>query len=293
MVLSIIKHYTETGRRFIVTEENKAEFTKQRVESEISLLKDWVLAKSVGVISCQETGIPLIFLSGKAFGMLSLDSLYPISTMDGDAPGQEWGPVSHVYQRLKNDKSPSQMQELHRNIRSLIPPTGFVQTTWNEFITRDHKSKTHHLSPTLIHQYERKWENQHPDARLKYKRIYNPNAKPDGIQRIHKKPDALLYLAAWQGRCSIFNIPLERIKYLFGSWCQDRVPDSANYENDNTIFVPEWVNDMTTGGIFKDDASIQAAMDTRGFKGDVRGFKIMIVQEFLASMVRHRMAKGL
>jgi hypothetical protein len=30
---------------------------------------------------------------------LSLDSWYPISQVDGDAIGQEWGPVAHVYQR--------------------------------------------------------------------------------------------------------------------------------------------------------------------------------------------------
>jgi hypothetical protein len=72
MVLHIIKHFAETGSRFVVTASNRADFTRTRTEADVEPLKEWVLNNAVGVIRCPETGLPLIFLSGKAFGMVCL-----------------------------------------------------------------------------------------------------------------------------------------------------------------------------------------------------------------------------
>jgi hypothetical protein len=72
MLLIIIKHYAQTGSRLVITAENRAEFTRHRTKEEVEALKEWVLNNAVGVIRCPETGLPLIFLSGGAFGMVCL-----------------------------------------------------------------------------------------------------------------------------------------------------------------------------------------------------------------------------
>jgi hypothetical protein len=56
----------------------------------------------VGTLRCAETGHVLKFVSGFDMNMVSLDSLFPISQMKGDAIGQEWRPVSHAFQRFED-----------------------------------------------------------------------------------------------------------------------------------------------------------------------------------------------
>jgi hypothetical protein len=75
MVLHIIKHFVQTGSRFVVTASNRADFTKKRTQADVESLKEWVLENAVGKIRCPETGLPLVFLSGGAFGMVCLNIL--------------------------------------------------------------------------------------------------------------------------------------------------------------------------------------------------------------------------
>jgi hypothetical protein len=72
MLLIIIKHYAQTGSRLVVTASNRADFTRKRTEAEVEPLKEWVLKNAVDKIRCPETGLLLIFLSGKAFGMVCI-----------------------------------------------------------------------------------------------------------------------------------------------------------------------------------------------------------------------------
>ena len=61
----------------------------------------------------------------------------------------------------------------------------------------------------------------------------------------------------------------------------------------SVIFVPEFVNIMTAGGIFETEMSLRKEMQKRDFQGDIRFFKIKIVQEFLKKMFEFRVAMGL
>jgi hypothetical protein len=133
-----------------------------------------------------------------------------------------------IRNRMKNDKTPTEMANLHRNIARLIPVGGFNNSTWNQYKSQHTSSIKHRLTPTLKKQIEAKWKSQEPDERLKYKRVKNPAAKPDGTERLQTKNQAVDYLRRQQGRCSIFNIPLEEIKRLFKTWCQDRYTYSSS-----------------------------------------------------------------
>ena len=50
---------------------------------------------------------------------------------------------------------------------------------------------------------------------------------------------------------------------------------------------------MTTGGIFKTEELLRKEMEKQCYHGDIRFFKIQIVQEFLKKMFEFRVAMGL
>jgi hypothetical protein len=134
-----------------------------------------------------------------------------------------------IRNRMKNDKTPTEMANLHRNIARLIPVGGFNNSTWNQYKSQHTSSIKHRLTPTLKKQIEAKWEGlQDPVKNLKRVQKRNPNAKPNGIKRVQTKNQAVDYLRRQQGRCSIFNVPLEEIKRLFGTFCQDRYTYSSS-----------------------------------------------------------------
>ena len=49
---------------------------------------------------------------------------------------------------------------------------------------------------------------------------------------------------------------------------------------------------MTTGGIFESEQSLQDAMRERNYEGDVRYFKILLIQDFIKEMITFRVRKG-
>ena len=65
-----------------------------------------------------------------------------------------------------------------------------------------------------------------------------------------------------------------------------------NYVENCIIFVPEFCNIMTTGGIFESEQSLQDAMRERNYEGDVRYFKIFLIQDFIKEMITFRVRKG-
>lgn len=72
------------------------------------------------------------------------------------------------------------------------------------------------------------------------------------------------------------------------------VADDLHYEEATVIFVPEWANIMTTGGIFKKEESLRAAMEKEGkLDMDIRLFKIIKVQQLIREILHFRLAKGL
>lgn len=66
-----------------------------------------------------------------------------------------------------------------------------------------------------------------------------------------------------------------------------------DYCEPNIIFVPEWFSVMTTGGLYAKEQSIRAEMENRGWVGDIRKFKVLMVQEFLQEMIMFRVDNGL
>ena len=66
-----------------------------------------------------------------------------------------------------------------------------------------------------------------------------------------------------------------------------------NYEETSIIIVPEFVNNMMAGGIFKTEEIMREEMKKRGYQGDIRFFKIRLVQDFLKMMIEFRVKMGL
>ena len=62
-----------------------------------------------------------------------------------------------------------------------------------------------------------------------------------------------------------------------------------NYDESSIIIVPEFVNIMTTGGIFKTEEMMRGEMQKRNFQGDIRFFKIQLVQKFPKIVIDFRM----
>jgi hypothetical protein len=66
-----------------------------------------------------------------------------------------------------------------------------------------------------------------------------------------------------------------------------------NYEEETTIFVPDWVNIMTSGGIFKTEATCRVAMKAQNFEGDIRLFKVAVITNWLRTLKEFRAKNGL
>ena len=72
------------------------------------------------------------------------------------------------------------------------------------------------------------------------------------------------------------------------------VTDDRHYEEKSIIFVPEFVNIMTAGGIFETEETFRAVMTKRGWADyDIRYAKVVVVPEFLSEMVAFRLQRGL
>ena len=65
------------------------------------------------------------------------------------------------------------------------------------------------------------------------------------------------------------------------------------YEEKSIIIVPEFINIMVAGGIFKTEEIMRGEMQKRDFQGDIRFFKIQIVQDFLKKLLEFHVAAGL
>jgi hypothetical protein len=65
-----------------------------------------------------------------------------------------------------------------------------------------------------------------------------------------------------------------------------------HYKEDATIFVPEWVNIMTTGGIFEKEVTCRGVMEEQNFKGDIRLFKVAVITKWLRTAIEFRTKQG-
>jgi hypothetical protein len=66
-----------------------------------------------------------------------------------------------------------------------------------------------------------------------------------------------------------------------------------NYEEETTIFVPNWVNVMTSGGIFKMEATCRSVMKDQNFEGDIRLFKVAVITNWLRTLKEFQTKHGL
>ena len=125
--------------------------------------------------------------------------------------------------RMKGDRSPEEMNILLLNIKVCYEYSNdFDNRIWLQYVNKEEASTKSKMDTGLNKLASIKWNNQHPDARFKYKKAKNPSAKPDSVLRIHSEIQLHDHLRRFQYRDSIFNVPLHLIIKMFRTWSMDR-----------------------------------------------------------------------
>ncbi len=118
--------------------------------------------------------------------------------------------------------TPDEVLQSIQNMFTCYKKTNFKNDTWDSYLKQQSSSITHPRDDYINGILKYKWKAQHPDVRLKYKRVKNKNATHDGVKRIQTLIEVQDYARRFKYRDAIFDIPLGEVEEMFGTWSQDR-----------------------------------------------------------------------